>query len=158
MSKTTGRKRRIVITTAAMLAIGGGAAFAYWTSSATHEGSAKGADSVPFTITSVAGSGGALSPGGAGQTVSFTVTNPATGNQKLTAVAVSVAEAAGATWNDVAGCSAADYSVGTPVVTTYGDLAPGAAVTGTVTITMNNLASNQDACKGATVPLHFVAS
>jgi hypothetical protein len=156
MSKVTGRKKRIIITTAAMLAVGGGAAFAYWSATGAGTGAATAGHDVNFTVTSQAAAGGPLSPGGPSQTVSFTVANPGTGVQKLNTVAVTVATSTGTAWTAVTGCSAADFTVTPSIVP--GEIAPGGSVSGTVTVTMNNLSSNQDGCKGVTVPLYFSAS
>jgi hypothetical protein len=89
--------------------------------------------------------------------VAFTVTNPGTGSQNLSSVVVTVAEDDGTAWTAVAGCSSLDYTLGTPAVT-YGQIAPAGVVSGTVSITMNNLGTNQDGCKLAAVPLYIVAS
>ncbi|MCG8915005.1 hypothetical protein L6E12_04275 [Actinokineospora sp. PR83] len=152
-------KKRALVTAAivAVLALAGGVAYAYWSSTGTGSGSATTGTSSAFVVASSTATGGPLSPGGPTQTVAFTVTNPGTGAQNLANVAVTVANADGSAWTSVAGCSAADYSVGTPTVT-YGEVEPAGVRNGTVTITMNNLPSNQDGCKNATVPLRFVAS
>ena len=134
-----------------------GAAYAYWTTSGTGTGSASTGTSSAFEVTTDAATGGPLTPGGPTQTVAFHVKNNNSGVQRLQAVAVTVATSTGGTWNSVAGCSAADYTVGTPSFTA-GDVAAGATVDGTVTISMNNLGSNQDGCKNATVPLYVAAS
>ncbi|MHA7220285.1 hypothetical protein ACX80L_15535 [Arthrobacter sp. MDT1-48-3] len=157
MNKTKSSKKRIAITSVALVAVGGGAAFAYWTTTGVGTGSAETGDAVAFTVASSAATGGPLSPGGPTQTVAFTVTNPGTGAQRLNNVEVTVAEADGGVWNDVANCSAADYTV-SPATFTAGDIAPGATKTGTVTITMNNTNLNQDGCKNAAVPLYFVTN
>jgi hypothetical protein len=157
MSKVTGRKKRVIITTAAMLAIGGGAAFAYWSASGTGTGAASAGTNVNFTVASSTATGGALTPGGPTQAVAFTVTNPGTGVQILNNVNVTVANPTGTAWTAVSGCSSADFTVGTPVIT-YGQIAPGGNIAGTVTVTMNNLSSNQDSCKNVTVPLYIAAS
>ena len=157
MSKVAGRKKRIIITTAAMLALGGGAAFAYWTATGTGDTTTTAGTSSNFTITSTT-AGGALSPGGPTQTFTFTVTNPGTGVQKLNAVTAAVAGANGAAWTAVGGCSAADFTVGTPSFTVT-EIPANGSVTGTVTLQMKDRATvNQDGCKGAVVPLHFAAS
>ncbi|WP_424186964.1 hypothetical protein ACOBQX_03780 [Actinokineospora sp. G85] len=152
-------KKRVVVVgaVAGALVLGGGLAYAYWSSTGTGSGSATTGTSTAFVVTTAAATGGPLSPGGPSQTVPFTVTNPGTGSQNLTSVVVTVANADGTPWTAVAGCSAADYTVGTPAVT-YGEIAPGGNAGGTVTITMNNLPSNQDGCKDAVVPLRVVAS
>ncbi|AUI51900.1 hypothetical protein [Arthrobacter crystallopoietes] len=158
MKKFTAHKKRVAITTAALVAIGGGAAFAYWTSTGSGTGSATTGTTVPFTVTSTTATGGPLTPGGPSQVVEFEVTNPSTGVQRLQNVIVTVADEDGILWTDAGGCSYKDYFV-SDAVFTAGDVAPnGGKVTGTVTIKMNNLATNQDACKGLAVPLHFSAS
>ena len=157
---TTTRKKRITITaivTTALVLGGGGAAFAYWTAQGIGTGTATTGTSTPFTVTSASPTGAALSPGGSTQTVAFTVLNPGTGSQKLSLVAVTVAASDGSAWTAVSGCSAADYTVSTPVIN-YGELASSATVSGTVTITMINRPVSQDGCKNAAVPLYFSAS
>jgi hypothetical protein len=151
----THRKKKIAAVTA-LLVVGGSGAFAFWSSMGAGTGSVSTGTSTPFTVTSGTATGGALTPGGPAQTVPFTVTNPGTGSQNLAAVTVTVAGPGGTTWTDVSGCSASDYTVGTPTITA-GQIASGASVSGTVTVTMINLTTNQDACKNATVPLYFSA-
>lgn len=140
--------------------LGGGVAYAYWSSTGTGTGSATTGDSAQFLVNSTAGTV-ALTPGGPGDTIAFTVKNPGTGTQNLSKVLVTVATSTGGTFSVGAGpnppCTAADYTLGTPAIT-YGAIAAGATVSGTVTIQMNNLATNQDNCKTVTVPLYFVAS
>jgi hypothetical protein len=53
--------------------------------------------------------------------------------------------------------TALDYTVGTPEIS-YGEIAGGSTVSGTVTITMNDLETPQDGCKNADVPIYFAAS
>ncbi len=159
MSAFGTRKRRFtaLVASLAVVAIGGGLAYAYWTGNGIGAGSATTGSSTNFSVTSDSPVGAALSPGGASQTVAFTVSNPGSGSQALSNVVVTVANADGTAWTARAGCSAADYTVGTPTVA-YGDI-PGAAGTdGTVTVTMNDLSTDQDACQGVTAPLYFVAS
>lgn len=157
--KFTARKKRttVIVATAAVLALGGGLAYAYWSSTGTGSGSATTGTSTAFSVASSPATGDALTPGGPAQSVAFTVTNPGAGNQILSSVVVTVANADGTEWTAVPGCSAADYTIGTPVIP-YGELAPGGVADGTVSVSMNNLGTNQDACKLAAVPLYFVAS
>jgi hypothetical protein len=158
MSRFTKKaKLAVAVTAIAAVGLGTGLAAAYWSSTGTGSGSATTGTSTSFTIASSAATGGALTPGGPVDSVAFTVTNPSTGNQALTSVVVTVANSNGSAWTAVSGCSSADYTVGTPVIT-YGVIAPSGVVSGTVSVTMNNLSSNQDGCKLATVPLYFVAS
>jgi hypothetical protein len=159
MSRISSRTKKIAIASIAVALVvgGGGAAFAYWTANGTGTGSATTGTSTALIVTSSAPTGPALSPGGASQSVEFTVGNPAGGSQTLSAVEVTVAAADGTPWTATPGCSAADYTLGTPVID-YGPIDGGGEVTGTVSITMNDLGTNQDACKGVTVPLYFTAS
>lgn len=158
MSKVAGRKKRIIGTTAALVAIGGGAAFAYWTATGSHDTTTKAGTSKNFTITSTV-AGDPLSPNGPVQTFTFTVKNPAdAGVQKLTNVVVTVAGTNGSAWTEVSGCSALDFAVGTPSFTAT-EIPANGTVSGTVSLQMvDRPGVNQDGCKGATVPLHFTAS
>jgi hypothetical protein len=157
MSRHNAKKIAIVAAAAALVLAGGGAAFAYWTSSGSGFGAATTGESADFVVSSVDATGGPLTPGGPSQSVAFTVANPSTGTQTLTSVTVTVANANGTPWTAVPGCSAADYTVAAPVVT-YGVIAGGADVDGTVSITMVNSTSNQDACQNAVVPLYFAVN
>jgi hypothetical protein len=134
-----------------------GVAYAYWSTTGTGSGSATTGTSSVFAVTSDAATGGLLTPGGPTDTVAFHVKNNNSGVQRLTAVAVTVANSDGTEWTAAPGCSAADYTVGTPSFTA-GDIAAGATKDGTVTISMNNLGTSQDGCKGVTVPLYIAAS
>jgi len=153
------RRRRFTAAVVAgtLVALGGGGAFAWWTSTGTGTGTATTGTSTAFTVASTGTTGGPLSPGGPTQTVAFTVTNPGTGSQMLTAVTAAVLDSVGDAWDGPGDCSAADYTVGTPAVT-YGAIAGGANVQGTVTVTMINRPADQDDCKGATVPIYFEAN
>ncbi len=151
------RKSRAFLAAAVVTVVTAGGAFAYWSSLGTATGSATTGTSSALVVTTDAATGNPLTPGGPTQTVAFHVTNANSGVQRLSAVSVTVAASGGAAWTAVAGCSAADYTVGTPAFTP-GDIASGATVDGTVTITMKNLATNQDGCKSASVPLYVSAS
>ncbi|WP_426226195.1 hypothetical protein [Pseudarthrobacter sp. DSP2-3-2b1] len=157
MGKTAGRKKRIIITTAAMLAIGGGAAFAYWTSTATADKTMQStADSAPITISVGALAGSVLSPGGQAQNATFTVTNPGTGVQKVSTVVATILKSDGLDWA-VGTCTKDDFEVSTTVVPT--ELSANESLTGTVTLKMiNRVGVNQNDCKGVEVPLHFTAN
>lgn len=151
------KKSKAVVATAALVLLGSGSAFAYFTSTGTGTGAGSTGTSSLFTVTGGAVTGAALTPGSPSQTLAFTVTNPGTGSQNLSSVVASIAGAAGTTWVAVTGCSAADYAVGIPAIA-YGQIAPGGSVTGSVTVTMNNLSTSQDACKNVAYPLYFAAS
>ncbi len=151
-------KKTIVIASTLALTIGGaGAAFAYWTSGGTGDGTATTGVSVDFVI-DAADAVGELAPGSAGETVDFTVTNPGPGTQSLTTFTVTLADAAGVTWVPPIGCLLADYTASISVPPTFGAIAVDDFVTGTALVVLANTGANQDACQGAIVPLHFVAA
>lgn len=150
------RTTLVALTTVAIVAVGA-VAFAYWTSDGSGSGTGTTGTSSTFVVTSTPATAPVLKPGVGDQVVEFEVENPSDGAQMLSDVTVSVANADGTAWTSVAGCSAADYTVGAADIA-YEDVAAGATAGGTVTLSMLNGATNQDGCKGASVPLYFVAS
>jgi hypothetical protein len=128
-------------------------AYAYFSSAASGTGSATVGTSSALTLHGTI-SGDELYPGDtAGDTVTFTVDNPSNGKQRLGTVSL-------ASVGVDSGHSACPHVVGTDfsmadvaVDTSY---APGSgqAVTPTGTLLMLD-DGNQDACKGATLTLHF---
>lgn len=153
------------ISTTAKLAVAGvsvgtlavsGVAYAYWSTSGNGSGSATTGTSSAFEVTADAITLGDLTPGGPTDTINFHVKNNNSGVQHLSSVAVTVAKSDGTAWTSGT-CTAADFLVGTPSYTP-GDIASGATKDGTVTIQMKNLSTNQDDCKGVTVPLYVAAS
>jgi hypothetical protein len=158
MGKVAGRKKRIIGTTVALVAIGGGAAFAYWTASGTGSTAGSTGTSTNFTVTATL-SGAALTPGGDAQTATFTVTNPGTGGQKLSSVVATVANPDGTPWTQVSGCSKDDFVVSASSITSATEIEAGESVSGTVTLQMvDRPGINQDGCKNKAVPLYFSAS
>lgn len=97
MARVAGRKKRIIGTTAALVAIGGGAAFAYWSATGTHDTTASAGESANFVVTSKV-AGDPLSPNGPVQVATSTVNNPGSGVQELKSIKVSVADSKGTPW------------------------------------------------------------
>jgi hypothetical protein len=160
MSKFNSRKKRaaVVLAAALVVAVGGGLAYAYWTGTGAGSGTATTGSAGGFDVATGDPIGDELlSPGGPSETVPFTVTNTGTGSQMLNSVVVTVANDDGSEWVAVPGCSSLDYSVGIPTFTAL-ELAPNDTKTGFVTVTMNDLDSDQDACQTVDVPLYLVAS
>ena len=158
------RKRVVVVVATAMaLAMGGGVAYAYWSASGTGVGTAATGDTTDFTFIDVTPNATGLTPGGPAEDVTFTVHNPGTGSQNLVAVAVTVADASGTPWGTGStpaaptGCSADDYAVG-PVTIVPGEIVGGGDLSGSVSMSMNNLGTNQDSCKGAIVTIAYASS
>jgi hypothetical protein len=136
---------------AVIVASGAGVAFAYWTSTGTGSGTATTDSATNWNVVVDSTNLHDLSPAGPIETVHFHVTNPSSGVQNLQNTIASVVS------TSHAGCGAGDFTVGTTSIT-YGDVASHTTVDGTFTLQMRNLASNQDACQGATVNLQVDAS
>jgi len=151
----SGRSKRIALVTAVLMLIGG-AAFAYWTNSGSGSGTAQTGTNAAVVVHQTSTTD--LYPGRT-QTLSGNFDNPNPGNTYVTAVT-----ATGYTIDAphvTAGCTVAqgNYTLG-GTSNTPGDLPSGNGVgswTG-LTITMNNLGSNQDACKGAVVTITYASS
>jgi hypothetical protein len=136
----------------AALLLGGGVAFAFWTSSGTGTGTAAAGTTGSVTVAQN-GSITGLYPGGPGQTIAVDITNPNAGAVTLAGVTATVVDTSNV------GCTAADFTISGPVYA-GGSIAGGATVTASAaTIQMvNEAARNQDACKGVTVNLAFAAN
>jgi hypothetical protein len=147
-------KKRVVValSVVAALAVAGGA-IAYFTSSGSGTGHGTVGSSTPFTVAVNDATGGPLLPGSGTETLAYTITNPSGGTQNLAHTAVAVHADANQDITDhgtsVAGCKAAWFSA-TDNAPTYGPIAGGAHVSGSVTLTMpDNTTDNQDPCQGS---------
>ena len=154
----TKRKTIAVAAVTALLLSGAGVAFAYWTNSGSGSGSASAGTNVPVTVNQTSTISG-MFPGQAAQTLAGDFTNTNSGSTYVTAVTATgyTIDAAHA----LAGCTVAggNFTLG-GTAAVNADVPAGAnkgAWTG-LTITMNNLATNQDACKGATVTIGYASS
>jgi hypothetical protein len=139
-----------------MLAIGGGAAFAYWTGVGTTSTAVNSGTESALTVAVASLADGVLTPGGPGQSAVITVTNPGKGVQKLNKIDVRVANSDGTPWVKVTGCSADDFDVAASIDQVQ--IQAGKSATGTVTIGMKNSDKDQNACKNVAVPLYFSVS
>src|SRR5947209_15645250 len=84
------RKRALVALAAvAALAIAG-AAFAYFTSSGSGTGHGTVGSSTQFAVTVNDATGGPLLPGAGTESLAYTITNPSSGTQKLSATSAAV--------------------------------------------------------------------
>jgi hypothetical protein len=118
-----------------ILAVSGTAAFAYWTATGTGSGTAStAATSNNLTITQAAFAGTALVPGGTAQTISGTIGNTNTFPAPVTS-----------------------FTAVTNLTTASTVPAAGSS-TFTGKIQLTDEATNQDACKGATVTLSYSVS
>jgi hypothetical protein len=158
MRKPTKKTTAIMVAAVTVLAAGG-AAFAYWTAGGSGTGTATTTASTSaltaVQTTTVTG----MQPGDSAQTISGNFTNPNSSPVYVTSVTASIASVTKA-GSPAVGCDASDYTLGSPVMPVGVEVASGTAKgawTG-ATIKFNNKATNQDACKGATVNLAYAVS
>lgn len=145
------KKRYAVLGAVSVVALTGGIAFAYWTSTGSGTGTATTDTSTAWDVQVDEVDLDNLSPNGPTNTIPFSVQNDSSGVQNLQATVASVVNTSNG------GCTAADFAVSATTIT-YGDVASGATVNGTFTVQMINTALNQDACKSVTVNLKVDAS
>jgi hypothetical protein len=162
MFRKIGKKRGVAaLSVIAVLALAGGA-FAYFTSSGGGTGSATVGTATNFTVTAQAASG-SMYPGGGSSTFSYVVNNPGTGAENLTGTTATVASSGGNIVDNgtaVSGCSASWFTASnTAPAGLPQDLAGGTSSTsGSVTVTMSDSGTNQDACKGHSPQITISAS
>jgi hypothetical protein len=152
-----GKKRVLALAAVAALAVAG-IAYAYWTTSGSGTGSATTGTNTAVTVTQV-GTISGLVPGGDAQAVDFKINNPASTPQYVATVAVSISSVTGPNISVAHPCDASDFTLTDPDAISA-DLASGDtefSPSGS-TLTLDDLTTNQDGCKGATVHLAFNAS
>ncbi|MEI7647389.1 MAG: hypothetical protein WCJ48_03745, partial [Actinomycetes bacterium] len=139
----TKRGTLLVASLATALLVGGGVAFAYWTTTGSGNGSAAAGTSSAVVVTQTNTVTG-LYPGGSAQDINLNIANSNASAQYLAKVAVSVSG------TDTPGCTDKDFTV---TDATIGAEVPSGATnayagaTTGATIKMKGTASNQDACK-----------
>jgi hypothetical protein len=138
------KKIALAVAAASIVAIGGGTAFAYWTTTGSGSGSAtNGTANGSLTLTAHFTDG--LTPG-ATEAVNYTAANTGTSNLLVNNIHAVVST------SDPA-CLASDFTV--PDTASGVNVPAGATATavGASTITFANTAVSQDACKGAVITL-----
>ena len=155
------RKKLMVAAGVTGVVVGGTAAFAYCTTTSSGSGSGTvGSDTaMPLhqdTITySNAATDHALLPGTSAD-VTFTVDNDSSGHQLLNTISLS------SVTSNKAGCDSTTHPTWftMPNLVVNHDYAPGdgQAVSGTATITFNDVNAPQDDCKGAALTFHYSAN
>ena len=153
--------RKKLVAAGVVIAIVGGAslAYAYWTNAGSGDGSAATGTNAAITVvqTSVVT---AMYPGDTPQALSGTFLNPNPGPTYVSQVTVAIdGTGSGATALPFpTGCSAADYTLVQPTATNADVLANDTSTWGGGSIRMNNLSTNQDACKNVVVHLHYTSN
>jgi hypothetical protein len=141
----------------AVIVVSASAAFAYFTSTGSGTGSASVGSAGNWTVTVKGDATGKLLPGSGSENVGYTITNPNNGAQSFTTVTATVTAdpATGDVLNTnnnntpVANCLAAWFSAdaGTTTPGAGTSIAHNGTATGTVTVTMTDEPTNQDACE-----------
>jgi hypothetical protein len=166
------KKRFAVGAAIALLIATAGGAYAYFTggsNSATGSGTVGASTTWGISTGTPTWSGSltALYPGASGDTeyVPFTVTNNGKGHQAVTSItATVVADSSGnaetAAGASITGCLASWFtaSVDSSDASLPADLAPAGTYTGKVDLTMQDTATNQNACQSASPAVTITAS
>jgi hypothetical protein len=151
------RGRILAIAAVAVVALAGVAA-AYWTQGGSGVGSAGTGNTVGITVNQTSVIGG-LFPGGPAQSLSGNFNNPNAGNVYVGTV-TAIVQPGWTSQTDLTKpkCTAADFVIGgsAPV---NAEIAPGNGVGAWsgLTIAMTDSATNQDNCKGLSVPVNYTA-
>jgi hypothetical protein len=145
-----------------LVAAGGGVAYAYWTVGGSGSGSGAAGTNSAITVVQTS-TVTAMAPGVAAQPLSGVFNNGNASTVHVTTVAVSVlsvTDAALPGGQPVVGCSGADYTITGSPVTVNVNVPTGSAQSAWsgLSIAFNSTAANQDACKGVTVNLAYVAA
>lgn len=156
IKKLFSTKKAVAIGATVALTLGlSGAAFAYFTASATGSGTATvgtavASDIYPVTI------GGSMLPGGPTVPIYFTIINNSDGVQKFGQVVIDPAFGSGTGIDGLPLlCLATDFQFNPSGTLSYTIAAHASANDGSATLQLNNTVLNQDACKGASPVLHL---
>ena len=147
----------VVASMLAVLLLGGGVAFAYWTTTGTGTGTAGVGTDTHVTVTQNSTISG-LVPGGPAVDVDFQVDNPGAGPETINGVSIAVTVT-----SSPGTCTPADFAVtqpniSGPVVIAGGGTATFAGATTGADVSMVNSGSNQNGCKNATLQLTYTVS
>ena len=151
------KKRALAILTIVGAVAVAAVAYAFWTTSGGGDGTASAGSAAGITVsqTSVVD---ALHPGGSAQTLSGDFTNTNDSSVYVGTVTASIDSVDKAADAPAGTCDATDFTLSNEVMTVNA-LVPSGEHTGSwsgASIQFNNKEdTNQDACKGATVHLHY---
>ncbi len=151
--------KKTVILTVIGVVVAASAAFAYWTAGGSGTGSAATGTVTALTAnqtTTVSN----MFPGDAPQTISGNFNNPNAGKVYVATVTASIASVTKAASAATGTCDASDYTLSGAAMTVNAEVPPGSSMGGFTgaKIQFNNKATDQNACKGATVNLAYAIS
>jgi hypothetical protein len=151
-------RTKIAVLATALVVVAGGAAFAYWTSGGSGDGTAATGTTVGITVVQTS-TPTDLRPAGAPQSLNGTFLNTNSGPVYVGTVTASISSVVKAVGAPAGACTAADYTLANPVITYNAEVLEDDSSTWTgPTIAFNNSGSNQDGCKLATVNIHYLIS
>lgn len=152
------KKKKVLgaLVLAGAVVAGSGAAYAYWTTTGTGSGSAQAATT--STITAVQTSTiNTMAPGVAAQTLSGKFNNGNSGPVYVATVTASIGTVTKAVGAPSGTCDATDFTLSNATMNVNAEVPAGnnqGSWTG-ATIAFNDKATNQDACKLATVTVNY---
>jgi len=149
--------RKAVLTAGAVLLIAAGGAYAYWTQSGSGTGSAANGTTVGITVVQTSTITG-MYPGGPAQALSGNFNNTNSGPVQVATVTAALTSVTGSVGTPA--CTIADFQLNTPVATVNAEVPSGTAqgAWSGPTVQLKNLATNQDACKNASVNLSYTSN
>ncbi len=159
MAKFT-KKKKIALLTSALVLGTAGVALAYWTAGGSGTGTAS-TGSVDAIIVNQTSTVSGMAPGDSPQALGGNFTNDNDGPVFVATVTASISSVTKAAGAPAGTCDATDYTLANAVMTVGAEVPAGTGVGSWsgATIQFNNkAATNQDACKGATVNLAYAAS
>lgn len=154
------KRRGVALGLFLVLAITAGGAYAYWTSGGSGTGSGQAANGTADVVVNQTTVLTDFYPGDSAQTLSGDFDNPNSGPVYIGTVTASISSVTKAVGAPAGTCDATDFTLSNAAMTVNAQVPAGAGQgswTG-ATIQFNNKATNQDACKGATVALAYTVS
>jgi hypothetical protein len=153
-------KRRALVLGAVATLVVAGAAIAYWTAGGSGTGSGSAAAGTSGLTANQSTTLNPMYPGDSAQTISGNFDNSNSGPVYVGSVTVSISGVTKALGAVAGTCDATDFTLANGAMTVNAEVPAGnskGSFTG-ATIKFNDKATNQDACKGASVALSYAIS
>ena len=160
MLKFTKRRALVALGVIAAMVVAG-AAIAYWTAGGSGDGTAATANPTDQLTVNQTGTLTAMFPGDSPQTLSGDFDNPTSNLVRVNKVTVNIASVDKDPGAVAGTCDATDYILSGAAMTVNAEIPAGSAQgswSGATIQFRDKPGVNQDACKGATVNLHYVIS